>query len=151
MTIDFFQFEADFVDSLRCIPMQVRYKLDTCGIKLKLFDWNQMTTKERQALVELPCATETEIQSYREYIEQLILQRTGIAVAKLPIESHPAWLDSATVSPSVQKKAQEIGVVLTQQKWAALRPLQRFALIKLSHSAHENKNFPRAIAEFNLL
>ncbi|MDF5706151.1 MAG: nitrate reductase associated protein [Nostoc sp. S4] len=151
MTTDFFQFEADFVDSLRCIPMQVRYKLDTCGIKLKLFDWNQMTTKERQALVELPCTTETEIQSYREYIEQLILQRTGIAVAKLPIESHPAWLDSATVSPSVQEKAQEIGVVLTQQKWAALKPLQRFALIKLSRSAHENKNFPRAIAEFNLL
>lgn len=22
---DFFQFEADFVDSLRCIPMQVRF------------------------------------------------------------------------------------------------------------------------------
>jgi len=33
---DFFQFEADFVDSLRCIPMQVRFKLATCGIKLKL-------------------------------------------------------------------------------------------------------------------
>ncbi|MEH2066928.1 MAG: nitrate reductase associated protein [Nostoc sp.] len=148
---DFFEFEADFVDSLRCIPMQVRCKLDTCGIKLKLFDWNQMTTKERQALVELPCTTETEIQSYREYIEQLILQRTGIAVAKLPIESHPAWLDSANVPPSVQEKAQEIGVVLTQQKWAVLRPLQRFALIKLSRSAHENKNFPTAIAEFNLL
>ncbi len=31
-----FQFEADFVASLRCIPIQVRYKLDTCGIKLKL-------------------------------------------------------------------------------------------------------------------
>ncbi|HEY9298982.1 MAG TPA: nitrate reductase associated protein, partial [Phormidium sp.] len=29
-TTKFFQFEADFVNSLRCIPMQVRYKLDTC-------------------------------------------------------------------------------------------------------------------------
>jgi hypothetical protein len=26
----FFQFEADFVESLCCIPMQVRLKLDTC-------------------------------------------------------------------------------------------------------------------------
>jgi len=25
-------FETNFVDSLRCIPMQVRFKLDTCGI-----------------------------------------------------------------------------------------------------------------------
>ncbi|MFN6530980.1 nitrate reductase associated protein [Nostoc sp. ChiSLP03a] len=147
---DFFQFEADFVDSLRCIPMQVRCKLDTCGIKLKLPDWNQMTTDERQALVELPCTTETEIQSYREYIEQLIIQRTGVPAKKLPIEPHPAWLD-ATVPASLQEKAQEIGVTLTPQNWAALTPLQRFALIKLSHPGHENKNFPRAIAEFNLL
>ncbi|MDZ8026836.1 MAG: nitrate reductase associated protein [Nostoc sp. DedQUE11] len=149
--VEFFEFEADFVDSLRCIPMRVRCKLDTCGIKLKLSDWNQMTTAERQALVELPCTTETEIQSYNEYIQQLILQRTGIPAAKLPIETHPAWLDSANVPPTVHEKAQEIGVVLTQQKWAALRPLQRFALIKLSRSGHENKNFPRAIAEFHLL
>ncbi|MDZ8066553.1 MAG: nitrate reductase associated protein [Nostoc sp. DedQUE08] len=148
---DFFQFEADFVDSLRCIPMQVRCKLDTCGIKLKLPDWNQMTTDERQALVELPCTTETEIHSYREYIEQLIIQRTGVPAAKLPIEPHPAWLDSATVPASLQGKAQEIGVTLTPQRWAALTPLQRFALIKLSQPGHENKNFPRAIAEFNLL
>ncbi|MEH2173175.1 nitrate reductase associated protein [Nostoc sp.] len=147
---DFFQFEADFVDSLRCIPMQVRCKLDTCGIKLKLADWNQMTTNERQALVELPCTTETEIQSYREHIEQLIVQRTGVPAKKLPIEPHPAWLD-ATVPASVQEKAQEIGVSLTQQHWAALTPLQRFALIKLSQPGHENKNFPRAIAEFHLL
>ncbi|MEH2393102.1 MAG: nitrate reductase associated protein [Nostoc sp.] len=147
----FFEFEADFVDSLRCIPMQMRCKLDTCGIKLKLSDWNQMTTAERQALVELPCTTETEIQSYREHIQELILQRTGIATTKLPIEPHPAWLDSAIVPASIQEKAEEIGVTMTQQHWAALTPLQRFALIKLSRPGHENKNFPKAIAEFHLL
>jgi hypothetical protein len=54
---NFFQFEADFVDSLRCIPMQVRMKLDTCGIKLKLTHWHQFTQQERQALVEMPCTT----------------------------------------------------------------------------------------------
>ncbi len=148
---DFFEFEADFVDSLRCIPMQARCKLDTCGIKLKLSDWNQMTTDERQALVELPCTTKTEIQSYSEHIQQLILKRTGTPATKLPVEPDPAWLDFATVPASVQEKSQEIGVTLTQQNWAVLTPLQRFALIKLSRSGHENKNFPRAIAEFHLL
>jgi hypothetical protein len=148
---DFFEFEADFVDSLRCIPMQVRCKLDTCGIKLKLSDWNQMTTAERQALVELPCTTETEIQSYREHIQQLIIERTGTPATKLPVEAYPAWLDPATVPASLQEKAQEIGVTLTQQNWGGLRPLQRFALIKLSQPGHENKNFNRAIAEFHLL
>ncbi|RCJ21876.1 nitrate reductase associated protein [Nostoc minutum NIES-26] len=148
---DFFEFEADFVDYLRCIPMQVRYKLDTCGIKLKLADWSQMTQAERAVLVELPCTTETEIQSYQEYLQQLVLERTGTPPAKLPIEPYPVWMDSSTVPASLQEKAQEIGVTLTLQQWAALTCLQRFALIKLSRPGHENKNFPRAIAEFHLL
>ncbi|BAY40969.1 hypothetical protein NIES2111_53590 [Nostoc sp. NIES-2111] len=147
---DFFQFEADFVDSLRCIPMQVRYKLDTCGIKLKLSDWNHMTQAEREALVELPCSTETEIQAYQDYLQQLIIKHTGTPPTTLPIEPEPAWLNSSTIPNSIQDKAQEIGVNITLSQWVSLTPLQRFALIKLSRSGHENKNFPKAIAEFHL-
>ncbi|KZL47908.1 MULTISPECIES: nitrate reductase associated protein [Cyanophyceae] len=148
---DFFEFEADFVDSLRCIPMQVRYKLDTSGIKLKLSHWHQMTQDERAALVELPCNTQTEIQAYQNYLQQLILERTGNPPTKLPIEPDPLWMDSQTVPASIQEKAQEMGITLTLQQWTALTPLQRFALIKLSRPGHENKNFSRAIAEFHLL
>ncbi|MEA5507366.1 nitrate reductase associated protein [Halotia wernerae UHCC 0503] len=148
---NFFEFEADFVNSLRCIPMQIRYKLDSCGIKLKLSDWNQMTHAEHETLVELPCATEAEIKVYQEYLQQLILERTGTSASKLPIEDYPAWMDSSIVPVSLQEKAQEIGVNLTLQQWEALTPLQRFALIKLSRSGHENKNFPLALAEFHLL
>ncbi|MBD2201420.1 nitrate reductase associated protein [Calothrix sp. FACHB-1219] len=147
----FFDFEADFVESLRCIPMQVRYKLDTCGIKLKLSDWHQMSQAEREALVELPCTTETEIQSYRHYLEQLIVTRTGVPAKQLPIEPHPEWMDSTNLPASVQEKAQEVGVAIATQQWEALTPLQRFALIKLSRSGHENKNFPKAAREFHLL
>lgn len=147
----FFDFEADFVSSLRCIPMQVRYKLDTCGIKLKLSDWNHMTKEERETLVELPCSTPTEIQAYQQYIQQLILQRTGTPAADLPIEPHPAWMDSNIIPTSIEEKARELGVTLTLQQWTALNPLQRFALLKLSRPGHENLNFPKAMAEFDLL
>jgi hypothetical protein len=148
---NFFEFEADFVGSLRCIPMQVRYKLDTCGIKLKLSDWSQMTQAEREALVELSCTTETEIRFYQDYLQQLILGRTGQSAATLPIDPDPAWMDSNNVPASIEEKTQEIGVTLTLLQWVSLTPLQRFALIKLSRSGHENKNFPRAMAEFHLL
>jgi hypothetical protein len=148
---EFFEFEADFVDSLRCIPMQVRYKLDNCGIKLRLSDWNQMTLVERATLAELPCTTQPEIQAYQEYLQQLIINRTGAPAAKLPIESNPPWLDSSNVPSILQEKAQEIGVNLTSEKWFNLTSLQRFALIKLSRSSHENRNFPKAIAEFHLI
>lgn len=148
---EFFQFEADFVDSLRCIPMQVRMKLDTCGIKLKLSDWNHLTFKEREAIAELPCTNQTQIQAYRQFLNQLIIEHTGAPARDLPVEPHPVWMDATNVPLSVQEQAQEFGVTVTPQLWSSLTPLQRFALIKLSRSSHENKNFLPALKEFNLV
>ena len=147
----FFEFEADFVDSWRCIPMQVRYKLDTGGIKLKLAEWNQMNQESRQNLAILPCDTDGQIHDYRHYIQDLVLQLTGKPVAELPIETHPAWMDNTAIPSSIHEKAQEIGVIITTEAWASLTILQRFALIKLSRSSHENKNFLPALQEFKLL
>ena len=148
---EFFEFEADFVDSWRCIPMQVRYKLDTCGIKLKLAQWNLMNQESRQNLMTLPCDTDIQIHDYRHYIQELVLQLTGKPVAELPIEANPAWVDITTIPHSVHEKAQEIGVIITIEAWKSLAILQRFALIKLSRPSHENKNFLPALQEFNLL
>ena len=130
--------------------MQARYNLDTCGIKLKLADWSHMTPLERQALVELPCTSEPEIQAYRQYLQNLIFQRTGNNPSELPIDADPAWMNTNIIPDSVQEKAVEFGIIPIE-KWANLSPLERFALIKLSRSGHENQNFPKALAEFNLL
>lgn len=146
----FFQFESDFVDSLRCIPMQMRYKLDSCGVKLKLPHWLQLTPEERQTLTSLPCSTAAEMQSYRSLLHQLVQSHTGEIPSDLPIDSHPAWLDQTTIPESVQEKAQTLAVPMTLEQWAALTPLQRFALIKLSRSQHENKNFLPALKEFQI-
>lgn len=148
---NFFKFEADFVESLRCIPMQVRYKLDTCGIKLKLSHWNHFTLAERESLVEMPCNRESEIQTYREYLKQLVLKQTGALPGELPIDPDPAWMDETTIPESIQAKAQEFNVTLTPQQWVVLTPVQRFALIKLSRPSHENLNFLPALKEFHLV
>ncbi len=147
----FFIFEADFVDSLRCIPMQARYNLDNCGIKLKLTDWNRMTQNERQALLDMPCKNENEVQAYREYLQNLILRYTNKNPSELPIEDYPAWINADTIPEEVQAKANEFSITISLPQWALLSPLQRFALIKLSRSGHENKNFPKALEEFNLV
>jgi hypothetical protein len=148
---NFFQFESDFVESLRCIPMQVRMKLDTCGVKLKLQHWHTFTQQERQELVEIPCATPNEIQNYRQYVQQRVVEHTGTPASDLPIDTDPAWLDATIIPSIVQEKAQEFGVTLTSQQWATLTPAQRFALIKLSRPSHENKNFLPALKEFQLI
>jgi len=51
----------------------------------------------------------------------------------------------------VQEKASELGVALTLTQWATLSADQRFALIKLSRSAHEHRNFLPALWEFQIV
>jgi hypothetical protein len=147
----FFQFEADFVESLRCIPMQVRLKLDTCGIKLKLPQWNCFSDQERQQLVDLPCDTEAETQYYRDMLQQLVCDRTGEPATELAIDPNPEWKNSTVIADSVLQKAQEVGIALQVDQWATLTPDQRFALLKLSRSNHENRNFLPALKEFQVI
>lgn len=146
----FFQFESDFVESLHCIPMQVRYKLDTCGIKLKLNHWNQFEPPLRQTLVDLPCRTEAEIQNYRTVLKQAVRDRTGVEPKDLPVEDFPDWLNEAQIPDSVQQKSAQVGASISPEQWQSLTPLQRFALIKLSRSGHENSNFLPALKEFEI-
>ncbi|MDX2213245.1 MAG: nitrate reductase associated protein [Oculatellaceae cyanobacterium bins.114] len=146
-----FQFEEDFGDSLRCIPMRVRLKLDTCGIKLKLPQWNQFTLSDRQQLLDLPCDSEAAIATYRATLQHLIQERTGEIATELAIDPTPAWQDTATIPTSVQARADELGLTLMQHQWATLTPDQRFALIKLSCSEHEHRNFLPALKEFQIV
>jgi hypothetical protein len=146
-----FDFEADFIDSLRCIPMQVRYKLDTCGIKLKLQHWHLFGYTDRQQLTLMPCETAIEIQAYREFLSELIIKATGDRPKELPIDPEPDWLNASRVPEVVVDKAQTVGVDITVNQWALLPPLQRFALIKLSRAGHENRNFLPAAQEFGLV
>jgi hypothetical protein len=146
----FFQFEADFVQSLRCIPMVVRFKLDTCGVKLKLDQWNQFDGDDRQVLVDQPCDRPEEVAAYREFLHQLIHDRTGQTATDLAIDPQPAWLHPTAIPESVQTKATAIGQALKIEQWQNLQPLERFALIKLSRSSHENSNFLPAMQEFHL-
>ncbi len=148
---NFFNFEADFVDSLRCIPMLVRMKLDTCGVKLKLAEWNHFTKPECDRLVELPCGEAESIAIYRDYLSQLILQHTGHEATLLAIDPHPPWLNDREIPAQILAKANEEGVEITLTQWVQLTSIQRFALIKLTRSQHENNNFLPALREFGLL
>jgi hypothetical protein len=148
---EFFQFEADFVESLRCIPMWVRMKLDTCGIKLKLSHWSQFSQEERQALLSMPCMTPEECQAYREFLQNLVTEKVGEPASELPTDAHPPWMNEQDIPPAVHEKAREFNLEITPEQWLILTPFQRFALIKLSRPSHENSNFLPALQEFHLI
>jgi hypothetical protein len=146
--VQFFEFEREFVDGLRCIPMGVRQRLDTCGIKLKLQQWNVLTLADRQLLSDHPADSPTEIADYRSALQEMVQTRTHETATDLPVDANPAWQDETEIPDSVVEKARSEAVPLTLDQWAQLEPLQRFALIKLSRSAHENRNFLPALREF---
>ncbi|WP_036480554.1 nitrate reductase associated protein [Myxosarcina sp. GI1] len=148
--LPYFQFEADFTESLRCIPMIVRMKLDTCGVKLKLHHWNLLDTTERLTLVEMPCETEAEAAAYRQWLQSLITKKTGKPAGELAVSPHSPWLNDTVIPDAVTAKARELKIDLHLHQWQKLTPLQRFALIKLSRPSHENQNFLPALKEFNL-
>jgi hypothetical protein len=148
---EFFEFEQDFVASLRCIPMQVRFKLDTCGVKLKLHQWNVLTQDDRQQLLDRSCEGLANVQAYRAFLQALILARSGEVASLLEISADPDWLNVSQIPDSVLEKAKSVGETVLVKQWEDLKPLQRFALIKLSRSGHENSNFRPALEEFGLV
>ena len=148
----FFEFEEDFVvDNIRCIPMMVRFKLDACGIKLKLSEWSKMAIEERNTLVEMPCSATADILQYRNYLRQLVVKRTGNEATDLPAEKNPAWANMDGLSAMLSEKLQEFNWYISLRQWRALSNLQRFVLVKLCRPGHENENFPKAFKEFGLV
>lgn len=146
----FFQFEQEFIEDLRCIPMIVRFKLDTCGIKLKLAQWNQFSEDEREQFTFQPCSSEDEIEDYREFLQDLIFMYSETEAAEVPVDENPPWLDETKIPSDLVEKAKSCQATISLKQWKGLSPLQRFALIKLSRPSHENKNFEPALKEFQL-
>jgi hypothetical protein len=147
-----FQFEEAFMkDDIRCIPMIVRFKLDGCGIKLKLAEWNKFTVAERSKLASVPTASEEQLSAYRKYVQQLVLNHAGSEATDLPIEKDPAWANVSQIHSSLIEKLKEFEWDISLSQWRALTNLQRFVLLKLSRPSHENKNFTKAVKEFGLV
>ncbi len=147
----FFRFEEDFVAGLRCIPMIARFKLDCVGIKLSLSHWQQFKTEERQLLVTLPCLSSTEHDRYRDLLVGLVLHYTGQHPSELLLDPIPEWSITYAVPSHIEEHAQTHGVTITLPQWQSLSAIARFALLKLSRSRHEHRNFQLALEELGLV
>ena len=147
----YFGFEEDFVEKdIGCIPMIVRFKLDACGIKLKLAEWSRMKPAEREYFATAACVNPEEITRYREELRRLILERTETVPTEIAVEEKPAWSKTDAIPDLVREKLAEGQWTMSIQQWQQLDELQRFALVKLSSPGRENKNFPKALAEFGI-
>jgi hypothetical protein len=147
-----FGFEIDFAGTLHCIPMSVRMKLDQVGIKLSLKQWNRLPEAQRQQLIDRSCEDGAQTAAYREFLVSVIEAHTHSPVEHTGLDESAPWADAGAVPGRVVEWARGVSVTppsVTQ--WAALTPLQRFALFKLTRPGHSNENFIPAMREFALL
>jgi hypothetical protein len=148
MSARYFAFESDFVDTLRCVPMCVRLKLDMAGVKLKLNEWSKLDPAERAYMAEMPCGTRDEVRGFRDFTSLLVRINCG-ALPSMMEPPHPLW--EADAPPAqVTEKAAALGLPFPESAWNSLDALQRFALIKLSRPGHEGANFMPALKEFGV-
>jgi hypothetical protein len=149
MESQLFEFEADFVDTLRCIPMVVRFKLDLCGIKLSLKAWSRFDLPTREQLVYMPTNGPGEVANYRRILCHAI-EDTGEKTVPVVV-SQPSLLDQHSMPDPVTQKVWELDIDLDGfSQWKNLNSLQKFALVKLTRGGHENDNFLPALREFGL-
>ena len=144
----FFTFENDFVNTLKCVPMIVRYKLDSCGIKLRLAEWAKFSLEDKKALAYMPCYTAREVAKYGDYVKKIVRKHYSHEASTLTFVDD-SWNKIHEIPVEVQKKAAEWDCPeVTLKNWMNMDTLQRFALVKLSRSGHEGQNFPVALKEF---
>jgi len=150
--IEYFQFEEEFMENnMRCIPMIIRFKMDMAGIKLKLSEWKKFSTQERIELALMNCSFNERSEQYAGYLTGLIKKYTRRDPTSMEINKNPTWKDLHSIPGILIEKLKEFDWDLSIVQWSYLTDLQRFALLKLCRQGHENKNFPRAMKEFNLV
>ena len=83
---------------------------------------------------------------------QFIEEFTSSRVEEVFVDAAPAWAHIHCAPERVINYATALGLPApSTRQWAALTPLQRFALFKLTRSGHSNDNFVPAMREFGLL
>jgi hypothetical protein len=147
-----FQFEKDFAGALYCIPMAVRRKLDLCGVKVSLKQWNRFTLEEREQLVTRGCDTPEQTDAYQHEVAHLLETRAGDTPQLLDRDAGTEWKNASTIPQRLIDYCAEREVAAPSlAQWAALTELQRFALFKLTRPRHTNENFIPAMREFGLI
>jgi hypothetical protein len=146
-----FNFETDFAGTLVCIPMSVRLKLDVCGVKVSLKQWNRFPAGDRQALLRTRCESPDEVKGYKSLLLTLIGEHANSAPEYVAVDPSPEWSDTSRVPQRIVAYATAMGrKPPPPDQWRTLSPLKRFTLYKLTRPNHSNDNFIPAMQEFGL-
>jgi hypothetical protein len=142
-----FQFEAEVYESLSCLPMAARRKLDTLGIKISLDQWQHLGRGERLMICHAPTTSTEESEALRLFINEATIAKAGSAPKELAAEVRQSARPPKAPPARLIENAKSVGVTFTQTEWDSLDDDQRYALIKLGVEKNSH-NLKAAMNEF---
>ena len=99
-----FKFEDEMHESLQCVPMAVRRKLDRVGLKIGLEQWKSLDRGERLAICHLPVASAEECDGLSVFIREAMLRRFGVEPKALT-DAQRASANPASVAAGPSRQA----------------------------------------------
>jgi len=142
-----FQFEAEIYQTLSCLPMAARRKLDAAGIKIGREQWGKLSRAERLKICDAAADSSGEIDALRLYIDKTVLARAGSRPTELSDDARKSAWPSAELPSQLAARALALGAPLTQSAWSALNDDERYALVKLGGEEHPKHNLHAALLE----
>jgi len=143
-----FRFEDEVHESLQCVPMAVRRKLDRVGFKVGLEQWKSLDLGERLAICHLPVASSEECDALSIFIREAMKRRFGVEPKLLTDAQRAAAEPPATAPARVVSHARTAGFDLSAAAWSRLDGDERFALMKMSDTETPSHNLAPALKEF---
>ncbi|MGH7838278.1 MAG: nitrate reductase associated protein [Candidatus Binataceae bacterium] len=142
-----FKFEDEIHQSLSCVPMAVRRKLDRVGVKVSLEQWQALGRGERLAICHLPVADSEECAAVRTFIQEAVQHRCASATKELSEEMRRTADPPVAPPATLVERARALGLGLTEADWNRLDADERYALIKLGAGIEVSHNLAAALHE----
>ncbi len=142
-----FQFEDEVYESLSCVPMAARRKLDSVGLKISLKQWQQLGRGERLAICHLPADSSEECEALRLFLIEAVRTRCGVEAKELPSSDRETAEPPAEPTSTLIERAGAAGFVLGQREWDKLDRDERYALMKLGGGPETSHNLKDALKE----
>lgn len=143
-----FRFEDEVHESLQCVPMAVRRKLDRVGLKIGLEQWKSLDLGERLAICHLPVASSEECDALAVFIRESMKRRFGVEPKPLTDAQRASAEPPAAPPARVVLHARAAGFDLSAAAWSQLDGDERFALMKMGDAETASHNLAAALKEF---
>src|SRR6266849_336053 len=115
-----FKFEDEMHESLQCVPMAVRRKLDRVGLKISLEPWKALDRGERLAICHIPADSGDECEALACFIREAMVRRFGVEPKQLSDSQRASAEPPASPPGQLVGHAREAGSDLSGAVWTGL-------------------------------